>query len=59
MSITITLPTGLFILLLLLAFIAGLLVSFFSCKHAADTVYTEAEKDQDKRFTSNMNKFLS
>lgn len=59
MSMLITMDTGLFIFLLLLAFIAGLLVSFFSCKHAADTVYTEAEQEQDKRFTSNMNKFLS
>lgn len=58
-AITITLPTGAFILFLLLAFMAGLIVSFLVCRHAADTVYHEAEEEQTVRFTSGMDKFLS
>lgn len=55
----VSMPTGLFILLMLLAFIAGLIVSFASCRHAADQVYKQADREQGSRFTSNANKFLS
>lgn len=55
----ITLPTIWFVLVLLLSFLAGLIVSFWSCTSAANEVYKEAEQEQRTRFTKNIDKYLS